>query len=456
MALATDIRVIEANTEHRSFRFRTPLELSTGKITEISQVRAAVRVADRGGRSAAGYGTIFLGDLWAWPSGRVHSPQRVAAMQALCDLLATGLPTVAEYAHPMQVGTALLGDYLHRCSAEVTRARSLPEPISHLAAAVCLSPLDAAIHDAFGRLHGISAYDALDRRFLPVMLDKWFGTSAANRHISEFFHDPPLPKVAGWHVISKSDALTRAEERNPITDGLPNSLEGWIEREGVFAFKIKITGTDVRYDVARTVDAFRAAREVHERLNTGARIALEVDANEASPSAEIVVEYLERLREASADAYDALRFIEQPTSRDLAGNRIDMRPIARLKPVLIDEALQSLEDLPIATELGWSGVVLKTCKTHTQTVLTIAWCGLNGRPYFIADLTNPGLSAVHAAVLAAHSQPLLGVELNCRQFVPAANDSLQQHAPGLARMNQGYFDLKETSDVGLGYPAGMT
>jgi hypothetical protein len=132
-----------------------------------------------------------------------------------------------------------------------------------------------------------------------------------------------------------------------------------------------------------------------------------------------------------------------------------MHAVSALKPVLIDEGLQSLSALPRAESLGWSGVALKTCKGHSMSLLCAAWCGLKGWPYAIADLTNPGLAAVHAAWFAAHTQSMMGLELNCRQFVPQANAGLREHLPGLARMTDGCFDLAGMGARGLGYPEPM-
>jgi hypothetical protein len=103
-----------------------------------------------------------------------------------------------------------------------------------------------------------------------------------------------------------------------------------------------------------------------------------VDCNEACATAEPVAEYLRKLREASPPAYEALKFIEQPTGRELAGERLDVHAISKLKPLLLDEGLQSLPALPLAAELGWSGAALKTCKTHTTSLQAMAWCELRG------------------------------------------------------------------------------
>jgi L-alanine-DL-glutamate epimerase-like enolase superfamily enzyme len=453
LGLATDIVVTQASVAFEAFALRSPFVLSTGVITDVTVATATVQVSDRQGRSAEGYGAIVLGDLWAWPSQQVSTMQRVGVMRGLCERISDELTIALDTpGHPLELGMQLLEVNVPIWAGRLEAEVQLPESIPELARTVCAAPFDAALHDAFGRLHQISSYDALDPQFLPHALSTWLGPSLADRHVSEFFNRSPSREVPGWHIVSKDDPLTQAEVVSPIEDWLPSSLEAWIELEGMFCLKIKTTGTDVAFDVARTMDVFRAARLAHERLGTGRQVILEVDSNEACASAELVVEYLRKLREASIETYNALLFVEQPTPRDLEGTRIDMRSVAGLKPVLVDEGLQSLASLPLAAELGWSGAALKTCKTHSLTLLCIAWCSAHGMPYAVVDLTNPGLSAVHSAVLTSRCQPMMGVELNCRQFVPSANVSLAEHWPGLARMTDGMFDMSAAGAVGLGYP----
>ena len=457
MNLPTDIKVTRASVTFEAFALRSPFVLSTGAITDVTVATATVEVSGRQGGTAQGYGTIVLGDLWAWPSPQVSTMRRVGVMRGLCERISDELPLALDVpGHPLELGMQLLTVDVPIWTRQLEEDVPLPEPVSELARAVCTSPFDAALHDAFGRLHRISAYDGLDPRFLSDPLSTWLGPSMADRHVSEFINRTPSQEVPGWHIVSKDDPLTQAEVVAPIEDWLPSSLEAWIELEGMVCLQIKPTGTDVAFDVARTIDVYRAASQTHTRLGTGRPVVLEVDSNEACSSAEWVVEYLHKLRETSAEAYDALLFVEQPTSRDLAGTRIDMRGVAALKPVLVDEGLQSLDSLPLAAELGWSGAALKTCKTHSLTLLCIAWCSAHDMPYAIVDLTNPGLSAVHSAVLASRCRPMMGVELNCRQFAPSANVGLAEHWPGLARMNGGTFDMRAAGAVGLGYPDTIT
>lgn len=453
MDLVSDIRIREARVRFERFALRTPFVLSHGRITDICQATAWVRVEDTRGRSAEGLGTIFLGDLWSWPSRTVSSEDRVRTMQAICEVLADGLPAAAaDFAHPLEHGIHLAETYVPYITHPAARVMHLPEPVPHLAGAVCFSPFDAAMHDAFGRLHGINAYEALQPQWLPDTLDRWLGSIGKGRHVSEFLRRPPVEKLPGWHIVGLHDALAEAEVTEPTPDDLPDSLESWIEREGIFGFKLKVTGTRPDLDARRTADVYRLATSVHQRMKTGHAVKLEVDANEACSSAEPVVEYLHRLHADCPEAYNALLFLEQPVPREAQDEEADMHAATALKPVLIDEGLLSHRALPEAEQRGWNGLALKTCKGHSLMMLCLAWCGLRGWTCSMMDLTNPGLAAVHSAGLAAHAHLTFGIELNCRQFVPQANAGLSEHLPGLSRMTEGYFHFRMSGHAGLGYP----
>ena len=70
-----------------------------------------------------------------------------------------------EYAHPLDVNYALEPEYL-KAAAETTREMKLSRPIPKLCTLVTASPVDAAIHDAFGRLHGRNSFTTSGKDFV--------------------------------------------------------------------------------------------------------------------------------------------------------------------------------------------------------------------------------------------------------------------------------------------------
>ena len=158
-------------------------------------------------------------------------------------------------------------------------------------------------------------------------------------------------------------------------------------------------------------------------------IYLTADTNEICETPDYMVEYLERVREQSPAAYDALLYVEQPTHRDLDKAPFRMDGIDKLKPVIMDESLYNHRQYERAKELGWSGIALKVCKGHSHSLLFTALATHDGLPYTVQDLTNPDLSLVHSLGFAARINPMKGVECNSRQFFPASNSCRRRRPP---------------------------
>jgi L-alanine-DL-glutamate epimerase-like enolase superfamily enzyme len=260
-------------------------------------------------------------------------------------------------------------------------------------------------------------------------------------------------------LVGGVDKLREAEvDASDPQDGLPVSLESWIKRDGLFCFKVKLRGTDIDWDVARTAAVADVVAEnlirqrTPHRSNAGEKsFFLSIDSNELCESPAAVLEYLAKLSELSPLAFEHLLYIEQPTERDLSAHRFDMRKLAALKPVLADEGVVDIETLDLAEELGWSGIALKTCKGHSSVLLSIAKASAAGLLYSVQDLTNPSLAFVHSAGLAARTYPLKGVEYNARQYLPHAGPEVQKFHSTLFQVREGYIRTNTISEVGFGY-----
>jgi L-alanine-DL-glutamate epimerase-like enolase superfamily enzyme len=177
---------------------------------------------------------------------------------------------------------------------------------------------------------------------------------------------------------------------------------------------------------------------------------LTIDSNEGNPDAASVLDYLHRLRAADANAYESLRYIEQPTGRDIRVAKYDWREVSKLKPVMLDEGLTDFALLSDAIEQGWTGLALKTCKGHSFTLVVAALAVQRGMLISLQDLTNPGLSLIHEALVAAHLPTINGVEMNSPQFTPDANREWLPRLAGLFDPHEGVHKLPTATPVGLG------
>ncbi|MCC6680715.1 MAG: hypothetical protein IT445_07415 [Phycisphaeraceae bacterium] len=83
-------------------------------------------------------------------------------------------------------------------------------------------------------------------------------------------------------------------------------------------------------------------------------------------------------------------------------------------------------------------------------MIAAAWALQHGMALSLQDLTNPGLSAVHAALFAARVPTMNGVEINSPQFTPAANEAWRNRHPGLFQISDGIHHLPDVTMIGLG------
>ncbi len=425
-AQATDTRVLRAQVRFSNQPFVRPLLLSTGAIVEITQADAEVEV-ELGGVRSTGRGCIYLSDLWAWPDPAIDHPTRDSAMRRYAESLAENLPRlVGKPAHPLRLGLRL-----HEHVVEEVKTEA-PWPPA-LARCVCASPFDAAIHDAVGRALGRSAFELYEHDEPVPEADDFFGGEGKTvRAIRALLQPQPRVQSPAWWVVGGADDLER--DVAPV-----------VREHGYFSFKLKIKGRDAEADARRTADVAAAAR------GWGlSNYRLSIDSNEANPDAASVGAYLDELERLDAEALERLSLIEQPTGRDIAAHPQDWRPVASRKPVLVDEGLLTLTSMVLARDQGWSGFALKSCKGHSFVLTAAAWADTQGMMLSLQDLTNPGLSAVHAALLSAWLPTINGVELNSPQFTPDANAGWRDALPGLFVPRDGLHDLPNARTPGLG------
>ncbi|MCD6289437.1 MAG: hypothetical protein J7M34_02955 [Anaerolineae bacterium] len=446
----SDIRVLEVEPFFSREKAREPLKFGAVVMAEVTYCQVRARVENRRGRVADGWGAIFLADFWAFPSRQVDHPEREQAMRRVTERFCRRVAEHKEFVHPIDIFLALEDD-LRAIAAEVSQEMALAEPLPFLATLVSASPVDAAIHDAFGVVNGISTYEGYGPEFMAHDLSAYLGPDFRGRYLSDFIRPQYALEIPVFHLVGGLDKLRESEvSADAPRDGLPNSLDRWIERDQLKCLKIKLRGNDLEWDLNRVLEVYRVAREVQESQGRD-ELYLSVDTNEQCESPAYMVELLHRLQEASPGAYDALLYVEQPTERDLRAHRFDMRELAALKPVIVDESLTGLEDMDLALELGWSGVALKTCKCHSMELLVAARAEAAGIPYTVQDLTNPGLALIHSVGLAARLHPLMGVEANSRQYFPATSEPEAAVHPGIFSRRGGVVRTDTLRGPGLGY-----
>jgi len=443
----TDITIKEMETSFEPMPFRTPLKFGSVVIGSWDFCRMRCLATNGRGRTAEGWGGIFMADGWAWPKPPLDSPTKVSLMSEIA--VQFGKSLVGSKGHPLSIMSSAR-PCLESLRSEKSQDAGAEIPL--LAVLVAGSAADAAVHDAFGVVNGIPSYDGYGPDFIDHDLSSYLGPRFKGRYLANFLRGAYKPAIPLVHLVGGLDKLRESEiDDSDPQDSLPVSLDQWIRRDGVFCLKVKLRGNDLQWDVQRLLEVHHLAGET---LLPEYRefIAMTADANEICPNAEYAVEMLTKVREASPEAFDAIKYVEQLTSRDMETNPYDVSEVAKPKPVLLDEGLTSLESLDRALRLGWSGPALKTCKGHTEALLTLAKAEMEGLPYSVQDLTNPSIALLHSVGFAARTNCLVGVESNARQFVRdyASEKELRTH-PDIFTIRNGVADTTTLTNLGLGY-----
>jgi len=387
-----------------------------------------------------------LGNVWSYPSKEMSYDETLNVMRELAGRIAAITRDFKESAHPIEMNHQLEPEYL-KAAAEMSKSMALPTPIPKLCTQVTASAFDAALHDAMGKSLGVGCYETYTRDLMGHDLSRYLNGDFKGDTLDRYVQAKPLDWIWLFHSVGGLDAVTDADLTERLDDGLPETLGEWIKQDNLQRIKIKLQGENLEWDIARTVEIDRVAREARP----GVEWKYCSDFNERCPDAEYVLEYLRKVKELSPQAFASILYLEQPTQRDLRanpGNR--MHAASKEHPVVIDESLTDLESLLLARDMGYTGACLKACKGQSHAVLMAA----AGQKYdmflCVQDLTCPGASLVHSAGIASHIPGLSTIEANSRQYVPAANAGWEKRFPGIFASHDGKMHTRELTGMGLG------
>jgi len=447
---ATDIRVVGARLYFLPLQTRVPLKFGTETVTSVTCARACIRLADRQGRVAEGWGETPLSVQWVWPSAapyeRRHDTLRrfsVALAKAWTGFDATG--------HPIEVGHDFQEQVLPGLLLNSNEEGRAGEPMPWLAALVCCSVFDQALHDAYGNLLDRPIYETYGREFINRDLAAFLNPAAdadvsfRGKYPDDFLLPKRADKLPAWHLVGGLDPLDKSElTGNEPTDGYPVLLADWIRRDGLTCLKVKLRGNDAQWDFQRVVKVGRIGME------NGAKF-LSADFNCTVTEPAYVNDILDRLRAEHPRTFDSILYVEQPFPYELEQHRLDVHSVSARRPLFLDESAHDWRLVKLGRELGWTGVALKTCKTQTGALLSGCWAKAHGMQLMVQDLTNPMLAQIPHVLLAAHVGTIMGVETNAMQFYPDASAPEATIHPGIYRRRVGTIDLSTLNGPGFGY-----
>jgi L-alanine-DL-glutamate epimerase-like enolase superfamily enzyme len=426
-----------------------PIKFGPETLTSVTCARVRMRIQSRDGRTAEGWGETPLSVQWGWPSTLPYEP-RHALMKRFCEMLAKAWANNSEFGHPVEIGNDFEEHALSKLLDEANATSTVGEAMPWLAALICASAFDVALHDAYGNVHQRPTYETYGAEYMNRTLDQFLvpadkTISFSGKYVADFLLPKRHETLPAWHLVGGLDPLDPSDltGKEP-NDGYPVLLREWIKRDGLNCLKIKLRGNDVKWDYDRTVCVGRIA------IETGAQ-KLSADFNCTVNEPQYVVDILDRLRADEPEILNRLVYIEQPFPYDLEKHRIDAHAISSRKPLFLDESAHNWKLIRLGRELGWTGVALKTCKTQSGALLSGCWAKAHGMQIMVQDLSNPMLAQIPHVLLAAHVGTIAGVETNGMQFYPEASKPEAEIHPGLYRRRNGTVDLSTVRGSGFGY-----
>ncbi len=457
MTKPTDIHLKQVVASTERIDYRTPIKFGGRVVNDVVLLNINVVVETRDGRRGEGFGSMPIGNVWAWPSNVVSAADTLAAMTQLGEQLARNADVYDGSGHPLEITHELAADH-ESASSEVEKTNELAEAMPRLAQLVCASPLEAAIHDAYGKALGENSYNLLGEEFANRDISAYLNDEFAGEYLDRYTLRTPKERMPLYHLVGALDPLFDEDIDRRIDDGMPETLGEWILADGLTHLKIKLNGDDLEWDVRRVARVEEAAVRAKENAKLGRSGDLphawrySLDFNEKCADVQYILDFLAKVREASPAALDRVQYIEQPTHRDLKAHPENkMHAAAKIKPVVIDESLIDLESLLRAREQGYSGVALKTCKGHSEALLMGAAAQKYGMFLCVQDLTCPGYSFLHSASLAARVPTIAAIEGNGRQYCPAGNAAWAERYPAMFSITDGTVGTGVLTEVGLGF-----
>lgn len=452
MRKKTDVFPVGVSVHFLPVENRVPLKFGRETVTRVVCARVCMRVANANGKAAEGWGETPLSVSWVWPSELGYETRLEALKEFTLQLARAWLDAEAS-GHPLEVGHAFMEEALPRLQQQFNATRGLQDQMPWLAALVCCSAFDIALHDAFGNLNAVPIYESYNSTFMHRDLASYLSPAEGRVTASVSFKGKyPVDffairksKLPAWHLVGGKDPVDPAElTGTEPKDGYPILLKDWIERDGLRCLKIKLCGNDSAWDYNRIVSIGRVAVE-----NSVDWLTADFNCTVTHP--DYVNEILDRLLWEEPRLHAMILYVEQPFAYDLEENQIDVHSVSARKPLFMDESAHDWELVKLGRELGWTGVALKTCKTQTGAILSMCWARAHGMTLMMQDLTNPMLAQIPHLSLAAHAGTIMGVETNSMQFYPEASRPEAAVHPGIYTRREGMVDLGTIEGSGFGY-----
>src|SRR5262249_41807164 len=111
MAKPTDIRITSVKTDSERIAYRAPIKFGGRVVTDAVLVNVMIEVETADGRRGGGFGSMPMGNVWAWPSNVVSPQQSLEAMLAFVHEFSAVVADYSDSGHPLDITRDLAGQH---------------------------------------------------------------------------------------------------------------------------------------------------------------------------------------------------------------------------------------------------------------------------------------------------------------------------------------------------------
>ena len=115
------------------------------------------------------------------------------------------------------------------------------------------------------------------------------GPEFKGEYLDRYVPSAPRPTTLVFHSVGASDPLEASDAGSRIDDGLPGTLEEWIARDGLLAFKMKLNGGNLD-GRCRAHRRHRSRRDARAGVQARERLEVLLDFNEGCPNVAYLIE----------------------------------------------------------------------------------------------------------------------------------------------------------------------
>ncbi len=116
----TDIRIENLAFSYEEFLYRAPYKFGGVPVDRATILNVNAIVRTRDGKTAKGFGSMPLGNVWSFPSREMSYDTTLGAMKALAGRVAKISSGYKEFGHPIDINVALEPEYL-KAADEVSK-----------------------------------------------------------------------------------------------------------------------------------------------------------------------------------------------------------------------------------------------------------------------------------------------------------------------------------------------